>query len=101
MTKRKLSPVHPGEILLEDFMKPMSISQYQLAKDLHVGVMRINEIVHGKRAITADTAIRLGRYFKMEAKFWVNLQASYDLDKAMAESYKTIYQEVKPIKDAA
>ena len=101
MTKKTLSPVHPGEILLEEFMKPMNISQYKLAKELHVGSIRISEIVHGKRSIIADTAIRLGRYFKMEAKFWVNLQASYDLEKAMEESRDAIYQEVKPLKDAA
>lgn len=101
MPKKNLAPIHPGEVLLEEFMKPMNISQYKLAKQLHVGPIRISEIVHGKRSITADTAIRLGRYFKMEAKFWMNLQASYDLEKAMDESRVTIYQEVKPLKDAA
>ncbi len=101
MTKRNLSPIHPGEILLEEFMKPMNISQYKLAKDIHVGAIRISEIIHGKRSITADTAIRLARYFRMEAKFWINLQASYDLEKAMKESYKTISHEIKPFEDAA
>lgn len=101
MTKKILAPIHPGEILLEEFMKPMNISQYKLAKELHVSPMRISEIIHGKRSITADTAIRLGRYFKMEAKFWMNLQTSYDLDKAMDELRDTIYEEVKPLKDAA
>lgn len=101
MTKKNLDLVHPGEILLEEFMKPMNISQYKLAKHLHVGPIRISEIIHGKRSITADTAIRLGRYFKMEAKFWMNLQASYDLEKAMIESRDVIYQSVKPLKDAA
>jgi addiction module HigA family antidote len=101
MTKQSLLPVHPGEILLEEFMKPLDISQYKLAKQLHVSAIRISEIIHGKRAITADTAIRLGRYFKMEAKFWMNLQASYDLEKVMAKSRATIYQEVKPLKNAA
>ena len=100
-TKKKLSPIHPGEILLEEFMKPMNISQYKLAKQLHVGPIRISEIIHGKRSITADTAIRLGRYFKMEAKFWMNLQASYDLEIAMDKSREAIYQMVKPLKDAA
>ncbi len=100
MAKRKMLPVHPGEILLEEFMKPMDISQYKLAKELHVGAIRINEIIHGKRAITADTAIRLGRYFNMEAKFWINLQSSYDLEIAMEKS-KIIYQEIKPIQSAA
>src|SRR5476651_1997082 len=101
MTKKNLAPIHPGEILLEEFMKPMNISQYKLAKQLHVGPIRISEIIHGKRAITADSAIRLGRYFKMEAKFWMNLQASYDLEKAMAETRDAIYHEVKPLRDAA
>lgn len=81
MPKKILSPIHAGEILLEEFLKPMGISQYGLAKALHVSPIQISEIVHGKRPITADTAIRLGCYFKMEARFWVNLQASYDLEK--------------------
>ena len=82
-------------------MKPMDISQYKLAKQLHVGSIRISEIIHGKRSITADTAIRLGRCFKMEAQFWMNLQASYDLEKAMDEYRDAIYQQVKPLEDAA
>ena len=82
MTTKHFDPIHPGEILLEEFMKPMGISQYQLAKELHVGAIRISEIVHGKRAITADTAIRLARYFNMEAQFWMNLQMTYDLRNA-------------------
>jgi antitoxin HigA-1 len=101
MTKRNLNPIHPGEILLEEFMKPMNISQYKLAKELHVGAIRISEIIHGKRSITADTAIRLGRYFKMEAKFWMNLQISYDLEKAMMESHAEIYRKVRPFKKNA
>jgi len=100
MAKRH-PPVHPGEILLEEFMKPMNISQYKLAKGIHVGPIRISEIVHGKRAITVDTAIRLGCYFKMDATFWINLQTSYDLEKAMRESQRTIYQKIKPISKAA
>lgn len=80
MKTRKISPVHPGEVLFEEFLKPMRISQYRLAKDIGVPARRINEIVHRKRAITADTALRLGRYFKMSAEFWLNLQAHYDLD---------------------
>lgn len=92
--------IHPGEILWEEFMLPMHISQYKLAKALHVGAIRISEIIHGKRSITADTALRLGRYFKMEAKFWLNLQASYDLEKAMQESRES-YLKVKPLDDAA
>ncbi|MEW6325224.1 MAG: HigA family addiction module antitoxin [Nitrospirota bacterium] len=80
MTIRKIKPVHPGKILLEEFLKPMGISQYRLAKDISVPARRINEIVQGKRAITADTALRLGRYFKTSPEFWINLQTHYDLE---------------------
>ncbi len=76
----KLSPIHPGEILLEEFLKPMKISQYKLAKDINVPPRRINEIVHGLRAITPDTALRLSRYFGMSERFWINLQTRYDLE---------------------
>ena len=80
MKEKKLPPIHPGEILIEEFLKPMGISQYRLAKDISVPPRRINEIVHGKRAITADTALRLGRFFKMSPQFWLNLQTRYDLE---------------------
>ena len=80
MDREKLPPIHPGEILLEEFLKPMGISQYQLAKDISVPPRRINEIVHGKRAITPNTALRLSRYFGLSERFWVNLQARYDLE---------------------
>lgn len=80
MKSRLLANIHPGEILEEDFLKPMGITQYRLAKDICVPPRRINEIVHGKRAITANTALRLGRYFKTAPQFWVNLQAHYDLE---------------------
>ena len=80
MTPKKLAPVHPGEILLEEFLVPMNLSQYRLAKDISVPPRRINEIVHGKRAISADTALRLARYFGMSEKFWLNLQSQFDLD---------------------
>src|SRR5271170_5133133 len=79
MKTKKIAPIHPGEILLEEFIKPMGISQYRLARDISVPPRRINEIIHGNRAITADTALRLGRYFGISAQFWVNLQAHYDL----------------------
>ena len=79
MNKRKISPIHPGEILMEEFLKPMGISQYRLAKDISVPPRRINEIVHGNRGITADTALRLGRYFGISPQFWINLQAHFDL----------------------
>lgn len=80
MTKRDFPPIHPGEILLEDFLKPMQMSQYHLAQGMGVPPRRINEIVHRKRGITADTALRLGRFFGMEAEFWMNLQTRYDLE---------------------
>jgi len=78
--KRNIKPVHPGEILFEEFIKPMGLSQNRLANDLHVPPRRINEIVHGKRKVTADTALRLGRYFEMSPQFWLGLQMDYDLD---------------------
>ena len=80
MSAKKLAPVHPGEILLEEFLQEMGISQYRLAKDIRVHPRRINEIVHGKRAITADTALRLARYFGTTERFWLNLQTHYDLE---------------------
>lgn len=80
MTNERFTPVYPGEILIEDFLKPMQISQYRLAKDISVPPRRINEIVHGKRAITADTALRLSRYFGTSERFWLNLQTRYDLE---------------------
>jgi len=79
MNKKRIPLIHPGEILMEDFLKPMSISQYRLAKDISVPPRRINEIVHGQRCITADTALRLGRYFGVSPQFWLNLQAHFDL----------------------
>jgi antitoxin HigA-1 len=81
MSKEELlSPIHPGEILMEEFLEPMGISQYRLAKDISVPPRRINEIVHGKRAITPDTALRLSRYFGLSERFWINMQARYDLE---------------------
>jgi addiction module HigA family antidote len=80
MAPKKLAPVHAGEILLEEFLVPMGLSQYRLAKDISVPPRRINEIVHGKRAISADTALRLARYFGTSERFWLNLQAQFDLD---------------------
>ena len=81
---KKLKPVHPGEILNEEFLQPMGITQYRLAKDIAVPARRINEIVHGSRAITADTALRLGKYFNVAAQFWMNLQTHYELQIAEA-----------------
>jgi antitoxin HigA-1 len=96
MVKRDFQPIHPGEILLEEFLKPMEISQYRLAKDISVPQRRISEIVQGKRSITADTALRLGRYFEMEAQFWLNLQSRYDLQKAETDLAKRLDKEVIP-----
>ncbi len=80
MPGEKLQPVHPGEILLEEFLKPMAISQYRLAKDISVPPRRVNEIIHGTRAVSADTALRLSRYFGTSERFWLNLQVRYDIE---------------------
>jgi len=80
MATKKLAPIHPGEILLEEFLKPMALSQYRLAKEISVPARRINEIVHGKRSISPDTALRLSRYFGLSERFWLNLQSRYDLE---------------------
>ena len=80
MATRKLDPIHPGEVLLHDFLEPLGLSQYRLAKDISVPPRRINEIVHGTRSITADTALRLARYLGTSERFWLSLQARYDLD---------------------
>jgi addiction module HigA family antidote len=80
MAEQKLPPIHPGEILLEEFLRPMGISQYRLAKDISVPPRRINEIIHGTRAITPDTALRLSRYFGLSERFWLNLQSRYDIE---------------------
>ena len=79
MRSKKIQPVHPGEVLLEEFLKPMGISQYRLAKDISVPARRVNEIIHGKRSISVDTALRLSRYFSISERFWLNLQMRYDL----------------------
>jgi antitoxin HigA-1 len=76
----KLPPIHPGQILIEEFLKPLNISQYRLAKEISVPPRRINEIVHGLRAITPDTALRLSRYFGLSERFWINLQTRYDIE---------------------
>src|SRR3990167_1349224 len=81
MPRKKLPPVPPGEVLLEEFLKPLGISQYQLAKDISVPPRRINEIAHGKRAVTADTALRLARYLGTSERYWLNLQARYELER--------------------
>ena len=91
----KLSAVHPGEVLLEDFMKPLGLSQYRVAKDIGVPALRISQIVHGQRSITADTALRLARYFGTSAAVWLRLQARYDLETAETKIAKRINREVK------
>ena len=95
MKTKKIAPIHPGEILLEEFMKPLGISQYRLAKDINVPARRINEIVHGNRAITADTALRLSRHFNLSERFWLNLQARYDLEVEKDKLNGRIEAEVK------
>ncbi|MBI2909201.1 MAG: HigA family addiction module antidote protein [Chloroflexi bacterium] len=95
MTTSKVAPIHPGEILNEDFLKPLGISQYRLSRDINVPSCRINEIVHGKRSITADTALRLSRYFDLSERFWLNLQARYDLEAEKDKLAGRIETEVK------
>ena len=80
MAAKKLAPVHPGEVLLEEFLRPLGLSQYRLSHEINVPPRRINEIVHRKRAITADTALRLARFFSTSERFWLNLQSRYDLE---------------------
>ena len=91
---KKLSPIHPGEILNEEFLGPMGISQYRLAKDVSVPARRINEIIQGKRAISADTALRLSLYFGLSERFWINLQAWYDLETEKDRLGKRLQKEV-------
>jgi len=96
MKKRDFPPTHPGEMLLEEFLQPLKISQYRLAQAIGVPPRRINEIVHGKRSVTADTALRLGRFFGMEAQFWLNLQARYDLETTREKLAERLEREVHP-----
>jgi antitoxin HigA-1 len=100
MAKRKFAPVHPGVVLEEDFLKDKDISQYRLAKGIAVPPRRINEIVQGKRGITADTALRLGKFFGMEAQFWMNLQSHYDLEVAKDAIAGKLDREVEVLKAA-
>lgn len=101
LKKRNFAPIHPGEILLTEFLQPLGVSQYRLAKDIGVTPRRINEIVHGRRAITADTALRLGRFFNMEAQFWLNLQSRFDMEVAKAALRDRLDKEVHPLTRAA
>ncbi len=95
MRTNKMPPVHPGEILMEEFLTPMGISQYRLAHDISVPPRRINEIVHGTRSVTADTALRLGRYFGISPQFWLNLQAHFDLEQEQDRLGDRLEQEVR------
>jgi addiction module HigA family antidote len=95
MSPKKIAPIHPGEILLEEFLQPMGISQNRLALDIRVPARRINEIVHGKRRITADTALRLAKYFDMSPQFWLGLQMDYDLDMAEDQLTERLKREIQ------
>ena len=95
MKNKTLADITPGEILKQDFLKPMNLSQYRLAQDIGVSARRINEIVKGERAITADTALRLGRYFKMSPQFWLNLQSQHDLETEQERLCRRLEREVK------
>ena len=97
MKETKIPPVHPGEVLLEEFLKPMRISQYQLAKGMKVYPRKINEIVHGKRGITADTALRLSRYLGTTAELWLNLQTLYDLETTRDAIEDQVAREITPL----
>lgn len=101
MQSKKLPPIHPGKILMEEFLAPMGISQYRLAKDISVSPRRINEIVHEKRSITADTALRLGRFFGMTPQFWMNLQNRYDLETTEDLIGKRLNNEVNALQREA
>jgi len=101
MQSKKLPPIHPGKILMEEFLEPMGISQYRLAKDISVSPRRINEIVHEKRSITADTALRLGRFFGMTPQFWLNLQNRYDLETTEDLIGKRLNNEVNALQRQA
>jgi addiction module HigA family antidote len=95
MTERKIEPIHPGEILLEEFLKPMKISQYRLAKDINVPARRINEIIHGTRSISTDTALRLSRYFGLSERFWLNVQTRYNIETQKDKLDGRLEEEVK------
>ena len=101
MAKRDFPPIHPGEVLMTEFLEPMKISQYRLATNIGVTPRRINEIVHCRRGISADTALRLGRFFNMEAQFWINLQSHYDLEVALESLEDRLDREVHPLLLAA
>lgn len=98
--RKDIAPIHPGEILKEDFLDPMGVSAYRLAKETHVPEDRVSKIIRGKRGITADTALRLGRFFGVEPQFWLNLQSRYDLDVAEDELGERLEREIRPLQVA-
>ncbi len=100
MTKRDIPPIHPGEILKEEFLDPMNVSAYRLAKETHIPQDRVSNIIHGRRGITADTALRFGRFFGVEPEFWLNLQARYDLDVARESIGEKLQQDIRPLQIA-
>src|SRR5438445_5769523 len=101
MTAKRLRPIHPGEILLEEFLEPMGISQYRVAKDIGVPARRINEIVHGNRAVSADTALRLAKYFGTSERFWLNLQTRFELEVEKDRLGSRLGREVKVLAPSA
>lgn len=101
MIKKKIKPIHPGEILMEEFLIPLKITQYRLSKDIAVAPRRVNEIAHGTRAITADTALRLGKYFGVSPQFWLNLQSRYELETQEEVLSVVLKREVKVLQYAA
>jgi addiction module HigA family antidote len=98
---KKIKAIHPGEILTEEFLKPFGITEYRLAKDISVAPRRINEITHGLRSITADTALRLGKYFGTSPQFWLNLQSHYELEKQAEKLYDVLQHKVKTLEVVA
>ena len=101
MKKKRIGPIHPGEFLRLDFLEPLEMSQYRLAQELKVSQVRISEIVRGKRSITADTALRLARFFGNSARFWMGIQEHYDLDVAQTEIGARLEREIQPLKRSA
>ena len=101
MSKQKMDPTHPGEVLLEEFIKPLNLSQYRVAKSTNVPPRRINEIIHGQRDISADTALRLGKYFGNSPQFWMNLQTWYDLEIEKDKILDRLNKEIHPFNKAA
>ena len=101
LTGRRLAPVHPGEVLLKDFIEPLGLTRYRVAKEIRVPQRRIDEVCSGRRAISADTALRLGRYFGVEPQLWMNLQSQYDLEIALRDQGAAVDNDVTPLQKAA